>query len=108
MASRRGAEALDDHLQHPVADRVAVQVVDALELVEVEQKEHVLVPVRLRPARRLRERVEHGAPVRQAGQRIARGLMAQLVHLQVEHDPVRDIAALLVQPAHDEGYDAGH
>ena len=63
--------------EQPVADGMAMQVVDALEVVEVD--DHQRHRLRLAPGEReqRRQRVVEVAAVEQAGQRVARGLLAQ-------------------------------
>jgi hypothetical protein len=70
----RRLEPLDNHLENAIPYGVAVQIVDALKVVEVEQEENVPVAVRPTSGRGLRERGQHGAPVRQARQRVLHGL----------------------------------
>ena len=102
VAARRAAEALDHRLQHLVADRVAVAIVDALEAVEVEQEDGVRAARRGGELRRHVERLEQHAAVRQAGQRILHGELAQLAHLGRQRVGAHGVAALLVEAPGDE------
>ena len=66
-------QGVRDRLEHEVADLVAVDVVDLLEVVEVEQRdgEGSLVPVG--PRHLAPDRLVHGPVVREARQRVAGG-----------------------------------
>jgi hypothetical protein len=101
-------EAFDHHLQHAIAGRVAVDIVDALEAVEIEHVERVRVSG---TRRRLNGRIERRyqrAAIGQARQRILHGEVAQRAHLDLERWRLRAIPARLAQAARDEHADADH
>ena len=82
-------------------------VVDAFEIVKVEQEESVPVLVETRPRRRLTKRGEHRASVWQIRQRVLRCLEPQVPYLELEGEFASMFLPLLIQPPKDEQDSAG-
>ena len=76
--ARRRRQVAADVGQDPVADLMAVGVVDGLEVVEVEDDEGQEVPVAPGALDLAVEALREGAPVRQAGERVGLGQPRQL------------------------------
>ena len=74
--------------QHGVADRVAMAVVDRLEVIDVEDQQGRHRAVALAAQQFVREAVHEGAPVDEAGQGVGRREYAQV---GLERDAPRDL-----------------
>ena len=82
-----GAQEFDDLLEHLVAGVVAVVVVVALEVVDVEEHQAEEAPVALRGVDRVGEELVEGAAVSGAGEFVGPGEPAELLVLLVEIEP---------------------
>ncbi len=86
-------QALGDRDQQPVAGQMAVAVVDRLEAVEIDEDHRDQVAVALEPAERLAQPVLEQRPIRQAGQGVVPGQLAELALDPLALDRVPDRAA---------------
>ena len=68
--ARRFHQALRNRLQQPVADIVAERIVDALEIVQVDEHDCHLVVCALRQRQRMLQAIAEEAPVGEQGQRV--------------------------------------
>ena len=79
VVAHHGGETNRDGLKELVAGRVTQAVVHILEAVEVDEQCGEARPFPARRGEHLLGAVEHERPVRQPGQRVVEGLMAQLL-----------------------------
>ena len=92
---QRGA----DRGEQPVADRMAVEVVDALELVDVEHRERGVLAVARAALDLALELLLEAAAVRQPGERVLLGLEPQLLLELLALGDVLDLADEVKRPA---------
>ena len=70
LVAQRRLRALTDAMDHPVAHRMAVRVVDPLEMVDVEDRDRERGAIIARAGQRLFEERQRMAPVRQPGEHV--------------------------------------
>ncbi len=94
--------------QHLVADRVAVGVVDALEVVEVDQRHAPVLLAALEPHALVLQQLLHVAAVDQAGEVVVRGQAMDVGQRGPELDLLAAQAVAHAVQAHGQRADAGH
>ena len=105
--AQAGGDAQRHRLQQPVAGQVAERIVDALEVVEVDEQQRQRRAVLAAGVRQLLEVLDEGGAVRQAGQRVVVREMVdararQLAVAHVAHDRHAQPLAVAQHRAHDE------